>query len=293
MSKTTVKNTTGVWGHFAEPPTLCAPLEEKLGRTFAGTRQNLGFLRGPMIGNDILSDKARGLRFAYRNANTEPWLWSEVIAGTYDAEITSLVDAVVAQRYWDSGHPFILSVHHEQMVDSEVQPTMGTPEEYPQMFARVYGLVSARKALVAQGGPIQLAFVPTINGFIKVDDPFFYGNILPNPAHFRFIGVDIYNKRKGPKNLMRFSDASPLDLVALAAKSLNKPWLIGEFGCDEDPSKAKWLELMYLKMIEQKCWGIFHTNKVMPTGEDFRPDSNPQALAVTKTYAHHPYFQKV
>ena len=157
--------------------------------------------------------------------------WSAIANGSQDAVINAHADAIKS-----FGYPIYLSFHHEPENDLG---SFGSPSDYAAAFRHIVDVFRAR-------GVSNVAFVWTMMAWTM--NPSSGRNAMdyyPGDAYVDYVGADGYNWYPGRAgdDWTSFRDIFT-DTNAFAIAH-NKPWMVVEFGAQEDPAvpgrKAQWL----------------------------------------------------
>jgi hypothetical protein len=207
-----------------------------------------------------------------------PSSWSRVASGAEDSWI-----ATRAEAFKSFGHPVYLAVHHEP----ENDPSYGSPADYAAAWRRVVDIFR-------QHGVTNVAFVWTMMGWSF--DPRSgrtATNWYPGDGYIDIIGADGYNwapAKAGSKWTMFESIFSSVNGFAEAR---GKPWMVVEYGVQEDPSdasrKGAWLREA---LATAKTWpgliGLIYFD-LTKDGYPWQTDSSATSMQAYRQMANDPY----
>ena len=207
-------------------------------------------------------DAARGrLPFMSWNARTADGStveWGDIADGAQDDWIAAQADAIKA-----FGYPIYLTFHHEPEDDLA---TWGTPTEYAAAFRHIVTVFRSR-------GVTNVAFVWTMMNWTfdprsgRDPDPYY-----PGDAYVDFIGIDGYNWYPGRSGAPWESFQQIFQNSNAFAVAHDKPWMVVETGCQEDPGqpgrKGQWFRdiaaaakgwpllkaVIYFDIIKEYAW---------------------------------------
>lgn len=268
------------WGAFSRPRSgedfiqAIKRLENLIDRKLDVTRHYLHWH------GQILTDAARwsaaGGRIPFIAwATNGEVTWRQIIGGNQDAHIRDK-----ARKIRDWGHPAVFCFDHEPEAMLH-QFGAGTAPEFAKAFDRVHrifndvGATNVKWACVLQGG--------TFHG----------GNGGPGhwyPQSHQILGSDGYNRHSN--DWVSFKEIfTPGYNQALRQ---GKPFMIGEWGCQEDPRKDEWMVAAANTMRNwDKLSFVVYTHAVAEFDDkpvDFRVNSNPAALSAFRKIGHTSYF---
>jgi hypothetical protein len=265
------------WGGFSRPTgaenTIQAiqRMETQIGRKLDVTRHYLHW-HGPFP-SDAVRWSAAGQRVPFVAWSTDQkTTWKEIIDGREDDHIREKAALI---RDW--GRHVVFCFEHEP--EAQALLGAGTPDEFSAAYDHVHQIFSGvgssnlKWACVLEGGTYHKGTVD---------------QWMPKTHHI--LGSDGYNRH--PDAWVSFWEIfSPGYHKAL---SQGKPFIIGEYGCQEDPRKPGWF---YGAAKCMKNWKrlrlVTYTNAIANfDGQDvdFRVNSSPDALAAFRDIGHDPYF---
>jgi Big-like domain-containing protein len=276
-----------VWGIYTDTrdgldrQQMISYLEGLIGRDFAGERIYTNMtLDLPMTTDDQVQSQQM---LDYHNVNSW-WVdgagnkicypWSDIAAGAYDGW---WITQALSLKAW--GYPVYLSFTHEPSVNSVNHPQCGTPAEYVSAYNHIVQL-------------FQTVGVPNVRWVWTLTSSTFNGAnggpLAWQPAAYDIVGVDGYNHASKWR--------SPTDIFQSAedfARSVHKPLLVGEIGCDElsgDPgAKATWLtDAAALFKSYGDVIAVLWTNT--GNGGDYWLDSSPESITAFTAAGHDPAF---
>lgn len=296
-------------------------VEALIGRSFTGFRQNSDTPTGwASVSAHSTNYTNSGRTFTYRAIQVKTsGTWAEVIAGTHDAVLTSLSDAIVAlPSKFNAGNPFYVCFHHEASLDSTpLGGPSGTAQQRIDAYRHVRNHLNGRGSLHENGGPIVLADVgwdrmfvgtngvggPTAGQGVNDFDP--DRGSSPAAAGFSYYGPtgsDVYNAVDAPGVLRYGTDAAVLlEPLRDAAIARGKDYLIGEFGCadgattQDHVNKAAWLDSARRFIRGQgrhgpgRCIAVLSTVKA--SVDLYNVDSSSESLAAWRRWGRDEYFR--
>jgi hypothetical protein len=285
-------------------------LEQKLGRPFAGIRQNTALPTPPMIPAQTRWAYDGGRHWTYQNGGPKPidevvLQWASVAAGRYDSVFLDYFRLIRDSGMWTTEHPHRYSFHHEQFVLAENGGARaGTAADYKAAHRRVYMLLKRSGAHVSEGGNMRFAFVPhwrqlasdpTFGSGVESDPgatAYSVTNIDPGAAYYDDCGADIYVSETDPP----YSAAEQWEPLHRWASTRGKPFMTGETGY-AGPDLAGYLdELMSLLRswgageAAGRCEAVLWTSRIAEGG-DYRLDRSDAVLAEYRALANDPLFQ--
>ena len=159
-----------------------------------------------------------------------PVRWSAIANGSQDSWIVQRADAFKA-----FGSPIYLTFHHEPENDLT---RFGTPTDYAAAFRHIVTVFRSR-------GVTNVAFVWTMMSWTfeprSGRDPNVY---YPGDSYVDIIGSDGYNWYPGKAGVPWASFQQIFQDTNNFAVAHNKPWMVVETGCQEDPAhpsrKGQW-----------------------------------------------------
>lgn len=163
-----------------------------------------------------------------------PVSWQQVAAGADDARMTA-----VAQGFNSLSLPTWVIFHHEP--NGDTNSTNQRPEDFRAMYAHL-------TALFRQHAPGMVAVVLCLNGQPLEANPGVATQLIPDDGDYDLFGFDRYNAWWPPDGgTWRWPEDTLGELMPYVPAG--KRWVIGEFGCREDPTNlAKapdWLRRHY------------------------------------------------
>ena len=205
--------------------------------------------------------------------------WAAIADGSQDSTIISHADAIKG-----FGYPVYLSFHHEPENDLDA---FGTATDYAAAFRHIVDAFRAR-------GVTNVAFVWTMMGWtFNPRSERDAGSYYPGDAYVDIVGADGYNwyPMKSGSTWTSFR-AIFRDSNAFAIAH-DKPWMVVEFGVQEDPAvpgrKAQWL---LDALSTAKSWpslkGLIYFD-VLKDGHPWVTDSSASAMKRYRQIARDPY----
>ncbi len=208
-----------------------------------------------------------------------PSPWSSVADGFWDAWIASRADAFVA---FDA--PVYLTMHHEPENDTA---EYGTPSEYVAAFRRVVDIFRARG--VTNVGFTWTMMAWSFNDRSGVD----IGDWYPGDDDVDFVAADGYNWSPGRTGSGWTSFSTVFDDADAFAIRHAKPWIVAEYGVQEDPAesghKAEWFRNM---LTTVKTWPALKAVLYFDSTKAFRWDTDSSVSSTTayRQVANDPWF---
>jgi hypothetical protein len=208
-----------------------------------------------------------------------PSPWSSVADGSWDAWIASRADAFSA-----FGVSVYLTMHHEPENDTA---SYGTPAEYVAAYRRVVDIFRTRG--VTNVGFTWTMMAWSFNPRSGVDLDAWY----PGNGDVDFIAADGYNWAPGRAGSGWTSFDTVFDDANAFAMRHTKPWIVAEYGVQEDPTtaghKARWLRDM---SSVARSWPALKVVLYFDSTKVFRwdTDSSPSSLAAYRQLANEAWF---
>ena len=210
--------------------------------------------------------------------------WSAIASGQQDATIITHADALKS-----AGYPVYLAYHHEPEDDLD---TYGSPTEYAAAFRRVVEVFRSR-------GVTNVAFVWNMMGWTF--DPRSGRNpneFYPGDAYVDIVGADGYNwypdKAGSTWSLFRDIFKETNDF----AVAHGKPWMIAEYGCQEDPAvpgrKGDWFRDA---LATAKTWPSLKAMIYFDQDKDedglykWMTDTSSSSMSAYREIANDPFFK--
>lgn len=153
-----------------------------------------------------------------------PSPWSSVAEGSWDAWIVSRADAFVA-----FGTPVYLTMHHEPENDTA---NFGTPAEYIAAYRRVVEIFRSRGVTNVGFTWTMMAWSFNDRSGVDIDDWY------PGDDDVDFVAADGYNWSPGRTGSGWTSFSTVFDDADAFARRHGKPWIVAEYGVQEDPVEA-------------------------------------------------------
>ena len=208
-----------------------------------------------------------------------PAPWSSVADGSWDAWIVSRADAFVAFRA-----PVYLTMHHEPENDTAAY---GSAAEYVAAYRRVVDIFRSRG--VTNVGFAWTMMAWSFNGRSGVDIDAWY----PGDDDVDFVAADGYNWSPGRTGSGWTSFSTVFDDADAFARRHAKPWIVAEYGVQEDPAeighKAGWFRDM---LNTVKRWPALKAVLYFDSTKAYRWDTD-SSVASTVAYrqiANDPWF---
>jgi beta-mannanase len=165
------------------------------------------------------------------SSNGDAAEWGAIANGQYDDWIGERADAFV-----EFGAPIFVAFHHEPEDD---QSRFGSPEEYAAAFRHIVDIFRSRGAT-----NVGWVFNITARSFRSASGPL-ADRFYPGDDYVDVIGADGYNWAPGDPGTNWVSFEEIFTSVNGWATAHAKPWIVAEYGVQEDPSvegrKAQWL----------------------------------------------------
>jgi len=162
-----------------------------------------------------------------------PVSWQQVAAGADDARMTA-----VAQGLNGLSRPTWVIFHHEP--NGDTNGTNMRPVDFRNMYARL-------TAIFRLHAPTKVAVVLCLNGQPLEADPAAATQLIPAPGDYDLFGFDRYNAWWTTGGTWRWPEDTLGELMPYVPAG--KRWVIGEFGCREDPADLNravdWLQRHY------------------------------------------------
>lgn len=268
------------WGGFCRPRgsesfiQAIQRMEKLIQRKLDVTRHYLHW-DGPVL-TDAVKWSAKGGRLPFIALSTNGAVtWKEIADGKQDDRIKK---KFVTLRKW--GHQAVLCFDHEPESMAN-QYGAGTPDEFAAAYdhthkiAQEVGATNLVWSCVLQGG--------TFHGGHGGPEQWF-------PRTHHILGSDGYNRHSDA--WVSFKEIfSPGYSYALAQ---GKSFMVGEWGCQDDPRKPDWFRQAAKTM---KRWPklrlVIYTNEVAEFNDqpiDFRVNSSSESLASFRKIGHDSYF---
>jgi len=115
-----------------------------------------------------------------------------------------------------------------------------------------------------------------------------YAPYYPGDSYVDMLGLDGYNFGDNHSRYHRWMSFEEIYRHSIEAiKRFNKPLIISEIGCADDPRKAQWIKQFLEKFMQsEQLQGFiyFNYNKQGEGEPDWRLDSDPETLAVFKQF---------
>ncbi len=258
-----------------------AGFESLIGRPVDVTRHYQNW-SDPIVNSDVQASIAAGKTpliawhpFYPRSSSTPAIRWTDIAAGTYDADI----DRVIAELKAVGSSPVLFEFHHEPEDDVDSIAAQGACGTGPTEFVAAWKHVKTRMRM-ALPKTIQLGIClmgATYRG--RKGGPYEW---CPSTMRPDFIATDGYSRdassAQKPKLFLDvFGDAYNF------ATARKKPFVIQECGTAEtaDPNfKADWFKDMGLWVNQWEPYVAMYSNYLATNfgGQDYRIDTTPQAL---------------
>jgi hypothetical protein len=204
--------------------------------------------------------------------------WGSIAAGNHDAWIRDRADA-----FRDFGAPVYLTFHHEPENDVG---GFGSPQEYAAAFRRIVDIFRSR-------GADNVAFVWTLLAWSFSSGA--AANYYPGDGWVDFVAADGYNWYPGRPGSTWQSFASVFEETRAFAVAHGKPWIVAEYGVQEDPAqpgrKAQWLRdalTTARSWPDLKAAIYFDSYKKYP----WVTDSSPAAMQAYAEMGNDPWFRQ-
>ncbi|MGF1452033.1 MAG: glycoside hydrolase family 26 protein [Opitutales bacterium] len=192
-----------------------------------------------------------------------------IAAGKFDAPLRRF-----AQGAAETGLPVILRFGFE--MNGDWFPWGGQPEAFKRAWRHAHALVSAH-----DGGRVQWMFSPNV----LWDDRTFesdYAPYYPGDAYVDWVGLDGYNFGDNYDQYHRWQSFTEIFGPSITAIGrFEKPLILSEVGCAEDPRKPTWLREMFAGLREfpsVEAFVYFNYDKRSEGEPDWSLDSSPAAL---------------
>lgn len=208
-----------------------------------------------------------------------PSPWSSVADGSWDAWIASRADAFIA---FDA--PVYLTMHHEPENDTAAY---GTAAEYVAAYRRVVDIF--RSHGVTNVGFTWTMMAWSFNDRSGVDIDAWY----PGDDDVDFVAADGYNWSPGRTGSGWTSFSTVFDDADAFAEQHAKPWIVAEYGVQEDPAaaghKAGWFRDM---LNTVKRWPALKAVLYFDSTKAYRWDTDSSVSSTTayREIANDPWF---
>jgi hypothetical protein len=207
--------------------------------------------------------------------------WASIASGSQDGTIISHADAIKA-----FGYPIYLSFHHEPENDLD---TYGTPADYAAAWRHIVELFRAQ-------GVTNVAFVWTVMGWsFNPKSGRDASSYYPGDAYVDLVGSDGYNWYPAKSGSSWTSFRSIFTDTNAFAVAHDKPWMVVEFGVQEDPAapgrKAQWL---LDALSTAKSWPSLKALiyfDVLKDGYPWVTDSSSSSMSGYRQMARDPYLR--
>jgi beta-mannanase len=215
------------------------------------------------------------------SSNGDTAEWGAIANGQYDAWIGERADAFI-----EFAAPIFVAFHHEPEDD---QSWFGSPEEYGAAFRHIVDIFRSR-GVTNVGWVFNITARSFRSGTGPLADRFY-----PGDGYVDVIGADGYNWAPGDPGTNWVSFEEIFTSVNGWATAHAKPWIVAEYGVQEDPSvagrKAQWLldALVTIKSWPQlKGVVYFDKNKRF----NWLTDTSQSAADAYRTMGQDPYMNQ-